>query len=82
MSDESWLPRFEDRDGRWIVHLGGVEWCMLTCPRLDPRGETYTAWNGIPRGSIYDRVMVSFEMMRMPPPPDLSIPDNIILGDN
>lgn len=83
VSDESWIPRLEKRDDHWVVvHFAGREWFLMSHPKLEPRAETYRIWDGSYRGSVYDRATLSFDMALIPQPPDLSIPDNIILGDN
>jgi len=82
LADESWVPRFEYVDDHWVVHFGGRQWWLMTVPRIDPRVSTYTTRSGEVRGSIWDRATLSFDVRLIPPPPDLSIPDNIVLGEN
>lgn len=73
MDRPDWLPRFEYDEDHWVVHYEGRQWWLMSSPRLherqgfDPRG-----WD----------VNLSFDMRLIPPAPDLSIPDNIVLGDN
>lgn len=75
MSDESWLPRFEKREDDTIVHYAGQKWRMTRgiCTSFPPQH-----W-----GDLQHRARLDIEMVLLPPDlPDLSIPDNIILGDN
>lgn len=73
-SDASWIPRFEYQDDHWVVYFGGREWWLMSAQsrQLD----TSSHWDRQPW------VQLTLDMKLQPPKPDLSIPDNIILGDN
>ncbi|MDV6975273.1 hypothetical protein [Mycobacterium intracellulare] len=83
MSDtDPWLPRFEKRDDHWVVHFAGQEWWLLTTPKAEETEQWAHTWGARHNFHPFHKVELSFQMALHPPTPDLSIPDNIILGDN
>lgn len=82
MSDPTWVPTFEYAEDHWVVHFGGRDWWLITAPDLQTQGLHQISPFGYLNGSIWDRAELRFQMMLIPPPPDPSIPDNIVLGEN
>lgn len=82
MSDTpgDYFPTFEkgEIENQYYVTWRGARWGLLT-PIQD-------SWTSLASYGFYvrrsEQVELSFTMVRLPPEPNLTIPDHIVLGEN
>lgn len=79
MNYQRYLPVFNERDGSIIVELYGREWGILAESEIRVEYEYFGSF----RKRTGTTAELSFRLVLLDPPPkDLSIPDNIVLGEN